>query len=323
MKKVLLVLFILLTPVLLIGGLNGCRNNNDGVTDKLRIVTTIFPEYDWVRAILGDQTDYAELTMLLDNGVDMHSYQPTADDMIRISTCDMFIYIGGESDAWVERALKEAVNKEMIVVNLLEALGDQAKEEEIVEGMEKETDEAEDTEYDEHIWLSLKNAEILCRVIADKLALVDPDRQAIYDANVTAYIEKLNALDVEYKAWADASESRTVLFADRFPFRYLVDDYGLTYYAAFAGCSSESEASFETIAFLAGKIDELNLSAVLTIEGTGHKLAETVVQTTLKKNARILSMDSMQSVNYNDIKSGTTYLSVMEKNLEVLKDALK
>lgn len=278
-----------------------------------------------MREILGDKADNAEVTMLLDNGVDLHSYQPTADDIIKISDCDLFIYVGGESDGWVEDALKEATNKEMQVINLLDMLGEQVKEEEVVEGMEAEEEESEDEdepEYDEHVWLSLKNAETLCNAITDALEEIDPANKDAYATNAASYLEKLAALDGEYQTVVDNAARKTVLFGDRFPFRYLVDDYGLSYYAAFAGCSAETEASFETISFLAGKVDELSLPCVLTIEGAQHKIAETIVQNTAEKNQSILTLDSMQSTTSTDVANGTTYLSVMESNLDVLKQAL-
>ena len=536
MKKItaLLLAFMMLTGVL--AGCNAAGNNSEttGTTssseqtstdsDKpdgksLKIVTTIFPEYDWVREILGDEAGNDELTMLLDNGVDLHSYQPTADDIIRISDCDLFIYVGGESDGWVENALKNATNKDMKVINLLEVLGDSVKNEEVVEGMQEtehqhdhskevstfeddevqdrslsdwagdwqsaypfaldgtlddafaamaeegkmtadeyktyyqngyktditnididgdhieftyedgkkvgsdykyvgyyiqnwstgtkaamyrfeaedkdsgapvyiefndhmiepaaaehfhirmsnesfdaivdpenswptffpadmtgeeicehmeghDHDEDEDHEHeegeehdheeekDEHVWLSLRNAEILSNAISKALQKLDPDNKDTYSANSDAYVKKLSALDAEYQTVVDGAKRKTVLFGDRFPFRYLVDDYGLDYYAAFVGCSAETEASFETISFLAKKVDELNLPCVLTIEGAQHKIAETIVKNTTAKNQNVLTMDSMQSTTSKDVANGTTYLSVMEQNLSVLKEAL-
>lgn len=363
-------------------------------TEKpLKVVTTIFPEYDWVRQILGERVGNAELTMLLDNGVDLHSYQPTADDIIKISDCDLFVYVGGESDGWVEDALKEATNKNMKVINLLDVLKDTVKTEEAVPGMQAEEGhnhgvadfadsdvkdrdlsdwngewqsaypyildgtldpvmekkaesgtktaeeykdssamtgaeiademlEHEEKEYDEHVWLSAKNAGTLCNAIAAALEEIDPANKEIYAANAKSYQEKLSALDAEYQSVVDNAARKTVLFGDRFPFRYLVDDYGLSYYAAFAGCSAESEASFETISFLAHKVDELNLPCVLTIEDAKHKIAETIVQNTVEKNQKILTLDSMQSTTTTDVENGTTYLSVMEDNLDILKQAL-
>ena len=334
------VFFALLAALMLVGILTGCTNQAEMPTvtaapagsqaqsaadEKIRIVTTIFPEYDWVREILGDKADSAEITMLLDNGVDLHSYQPTADDLIKISDCDLFVYVGGESDGWVEDALKSAANRDRKVIHLLEILGDSAKEEETVEGMQAEEEDHEDheeKEYDEHVWLSLKNAEVLVGAISAALQELDPDNKDTYAANADAYGQKLSALDAEYQKAVSAGTYKTLLFGDRFPFRYLVDDYGLRYYAAFAGCSAESEASFETVSFLARKVEELKLPCVLTIEGKNHKIAETIVQNTAGKNQKILTMDSMQSTTSQDVASGTTYLSLMEKNLDVLKEAL-
>ena len=316
--------------------------------NSLKIVTTIFPEYDWVKNIIGANPANAEITMLLNNGVDLHSYQPTVTDILKISICDLFIYVGGESDAWVDDALAEATNKNMVVINLLDVLGDAVKEEEIIEGMQAEEeehhhdhdhdhedadgdhhhehddeDEEEEVEYDEHVWLSLKNAAVICDCIADALKSIDAANAADYKANAASYIAKLNALDSKYADAVAAGSKKTLLFGDRFPFRYLVDDYGLNYYAAFVGCSAETEASFETIAFLANKVDELSLNAFMTIEGKDHRLAKTIADSTKAKNQKILTMDSMQSTTQKDIQNGTTYLSIMERNLETLKEALK
>lgn len=321
MKKILALLLALWIPAAV---LSGCAPQDDSAaSNKLNIVTTIFPAYDWVREILGAETDRAEITMLLDSGVDLHSYQPTVDDIVKISDCDLFLYVGGESDGWVDDALKNAPNKERKVIRLLDVLGDSAKAEETVEGMqEEEHDHEEEAEYDEHIWLSLKNAQVLVAAISEALQESDPARKDTYAANAAAYVEKLSALDGEYRAAVDSGKYKTLLFGDRFPFRYLADDYGLDYYAAFPGCSAETEASFETVSFLAGKMDALGLPCVLTIEGTQHKIAETIVQNTAQKNQQVLTMDSMQAVTANDAASGVSYLSIMEKNLSVLKKAL-
>lgn len=321
MKKILALLLALWIPAAV---LSGCAPQDDSAaSNKLNIVTTIFPAYDWVREILGAETDRAEITMLLDSGVDLHSYQPTVDDIVKISDCDLFLYVAGESDGWVDDALKNAPNKERKVIRLLDVLGDSAKAEETVEGMqEEEHDHEEEAEYDEHIWLSLKNAQVLVAAISEALQESDPARKDTYAANAAAYVEKLSALDGEYRAAVDSGKYKTLLFGDRFPFRYLADDYGLDYYAAFPGCSAETEASFETVSFLARKMDALGLPCVLTIEGTQHKIAETIVQNTAQKNQQILTMDSMQAVTANDAASGVSYLSIMEKNLSVLKKAL-
>lgn len=321
MKKILALLLALWIPAAV---LSGCAPQDDSAaSNKLNIVTTIFPAYDWVREILGAETDRAEITMLLDSGVDLHSYQPTVDDIVIISDCDLFLYVGGESDGWVDDALKNAPNKERKVIRLLDVLGDSAKAEETVAGMQEEKhDHEEEAEYDEHIWLSLKNAQVLVAAISEALQETDPARKDTYAANAAAYVEKLSALDGEYRAAVDSGKYKTLLFGDRFPFRYLADDYGLDYYAAFPGCSAETEASFETVSFLAGKMDALRLPCVLTIEGTQHKIAETIVQNTAQKNQQVLTMDSMQAVTANDAASGVSYLSIMEKNLSVLKKAL-
>lgn len=328
MKKILALLLALWIPAAV---LSGCAPQDaSAASNKLNIVTTIFPAYDWVREILGDETDRAEITTLLDSGVDLHSYQPTVDDIVKISECDLFLYVGGESDGWVEDALKNAPNKDRKVIRLLDVLGDSAKAEETVEGMQEEEhdheeeahDREEEAEYDEHIWLSLKNAQMLVAAISEALQESDPARKDTYAANAAAYAEKLSALDGEYRAAVDSGKYKTLLFGDRFPFRYLADDYGLDYYAAFPGCSAETEASFETVSFLAGKMDALGLPCVLTIEGTQHKIAETIVQNTAQKNQQVLTMDSMQAVTANDASSGVSYLSIMEKNLSVLKKAL-
>ena len=301
--------------------------NDNNKTEKVKIVTTIFPEYDWVRQIAGDKVSDMDITMLLDNGVDMHSYQPTADDIMKISDCDLFIYVGGESDEWVNDALKEAVNKDMQVIDLLDVLGEQVKIEELVEGMQdaehEEEEEHEEKEYDEHVWLSLKNAETLCDAIAEALGNADPDNKAVYDTNKAAYIDQLVSLDNQYREVVDQASMKTLLFGDRFPFRYMVDDYGLSYYAAFAGCSAESEASFETISFLAKKIDELGLKYVMTIEKSDQKIAKTIIENTQNKDQSILTLDSMQSTTSADVANGMTYLSIMEGNLNILKEALQ
>ena len=336
MKKIIAFLLIF---VLALGCFAACgAKPDDGKTTspanpsasggaRLKIITTIFPEYDWVRNILGDLADEADVTMLLDTGVDLHNYQPTAEDIIRINEADLFLHVGGESDAWVEDVLAEATGNGPVELNLLALLGDRVKEEEVVEGMEAEEEEAQEgeeegPEYDEHVWLSLKNAAFLCEKIADAIAAADPENEGTYRANAAAYIEKLNALDGAYAQAVAEAKVKTLLFGDRFPFRYLTDDYGLSYYAAFVGCSAETEASFETMAFLTEKVDSLGLTCVMAIEGPDHSIAETIARNAAADDIRILTMDSLQSTTAKDVADGKTYLGVMEKNLEVLKDAL-
>ena len=315
---------LLLAGMMLLGGLSGCSAPAEQ-EEGLSVVATIFPLYDWARQVIGEVPG-VELTWLQDTGVDMHSYQPTAQDMLRVSSCDLFLYIGGTSDSWVEDALAEAVNPAMQTVSMLEQLGSQARLEELAEGMQAEDHEGhshdEEVEYDEHIWLSLRNAQLLTSAIADALGQLDPDNVQAYADNAAAYCRQLEALDADYQAAVDAGTVDTLLFGDRFPFRYLVEDYGLDYYAAFPGCSAETEASFETIAFLAGKVDQLGLPAVLTIENSDQRVAQTIVQNTADRSAAILTIDSMQAVNAGDVEAGVSYLSLMEQNLDVLRQAL-
>ncbi len=316
---------------------------------KISIVTTIFPEYDWVREIVGNHADKFEITYLMNKGVDLHSYQASAEDIAKVSSADLFIYVGGESDTWAEDAIAEATNKDMKVINLLNSLGSDVKEEEVVEGMAAEDEhdhdhseeakdhdhseedkdhdhdhakEGEEVEYDEHVWLSLKNAQKLVMDIEADIESLDPDNAADYAANAQAYVKKLEELDKEYQKAVDESSVKYILVGDRFPFRYLVDDYGLKYSAAFVGCSAETEASFDTITFLAGKLDELGLKNVVTIENSNQKIAKTIIENTKNKDQGLLVLNSLQSVSQKDIDGGLTYLSVMKDNLEVLKKAL-
>ncbi|MGI6175982.1 MAG: metal ABC transporter solute-binding protein, Zn/Mn family [Christensenellales bacterium] len=513
MKKIL---SCLLAFILIAAAFSACDHQAPSASDpnsatnagKFSIIATTFPQYDWIQQILGEKIEDVELTLLLDDGVDLHSYQPTVEDIAKISSCDMFIHVGGESDAWVHDALEAATNKNMIVINMMEVLGDKVKEEEIVEGMEDSHDhghgeidpddihdrplldwqgdwttiekalqsgaldeyvdhnahengndfemqksayaqrwkseyetltisdtsitfdgvsadytyigyrlvesdhggsvwygfEAQDKEAgvplyiafydhgtggghdndhgheedhdhghesphyhlrygnesfvaltaiegwsptyflsdatgeeiaetmsghshsheheDEHVWLSLKNAQILCGHIAEGLKKLDGANGSVYTSNTEAYNEKLAELDSAYQSTVDNATGNTLLFGDRFPFRYLVDDYGISYFAAFSGCSAETEASFETIVFLADKMDELALEHVMVIENADQSIASTVIESTESKGQNILVLDSMQSVTAQHVSSGTTYLSIMESNLEVLKKAL-
>ena len=319
MKKMISVLL----ACLLVLGMIGCSESGAGSSDQLSIVTTIFPLYDWTREILGDNGGNVELTMLLDSGVDLHSYQPTAQDMAKIATCDVLIYVGGESDAWMKDALAAVKNKDLVIINALDVLGDTVVEEEIVDGMEQEHEEEleEDPEADEHIWLSLRNAQTVSSYIAQQLCAVDAEHAAAYTENAASYCARLSQLDAQYQEVVDGAAYDTLLFADRFPFRYLALDYNLSYYAAFSGCSAETEASVETITFLAEKLTERNLPAVMIIDGSDGSIASTVIQTA-GANPQILTLNSLQSVTAEDAANGADYLSIMQSNLEVLKDAL-
>ena len=301
------------------------ESSSSGSGNKLKIVATIFPEYDGIREILGDRLKDVDLTLLLDNGTDLHSFQPAVKDIMKVSSCDLLIYVGGESDQWIEDALKSAANPDIKTINLMETLKDFIKEEETVEGMQEKhhSHEEDEKEYDEHVWTSLRNASAAAEVIADTLAELDPENSDIYKENLRSYQGELSSLDNEYQKTVDQSTHKTLLFADRFPFRYLVDDYGISYYAAFSGCSAESEASFKTITFLAEKVDELGLKEVFTIEKSDDRIAETVIENTRDKDQKVAVLNSMQSITSEEIVDGTTYLSIMEDNLKVLKAALK
>jgi len=325
MKRITAILLALIVPITI---LHGCyKPVKPPQNSKIRVVCTVFPQYDWARQIIGDKADNFELMLLLNNRIDLHSYQPTVDDMVQISTCDLFIYVGGKSDGWAYELLKGAVNNDMIVINLLDVLGNAAQEEEIIEGMEEEPEDEGgndgEIEYDEHVWLSLRNAIVFCTAIADALSSLDDADADRYYGNLSAYTESLEALDIEYRAMVDEAPIKTLLFGDRFPFRYLMDDYGLTSYAAFSGCSAETEASFDTIVFLANKVDELGLKTVLVTESADQSIAGTIINNTEHKNQRILVLDAMQSVSQNDIQDGATYRSIMESNLAVLREALR
>ena len=315
---------------------------------KISIITTIYPEYAWTKEILGKRTDSVNLTLLIKNGIDLHSYKPTAHDVAKIASADMVIYVGGESDEWIKDALTASPKKGRVEINLMEALGDRVKAEEIVEGMQAEDEhhhehaeehehehhdehaEAhehhhhdEDVENDEHVWLSLKNAEILVKKIAEELSKIDAAHASAYKQNAEAYIAQIQSLDAEYRTAVESAARKTVLFGDRFPFRYLVDDYGIKYYAAFVGCSAESEASFETIAFLAGKMDSESLPSIFIIENGNDKIAKAVLAASKKsQDAQILTINSMQSITEKQINDGINYISLMRANLENLKKAL-
>jgi zinc transport system substrate-binding protein len=312
--------------VLLSAALIGCSapksKNNDG---RLNIVCTNFSEYDWTREIIGD-TDSADVTYLLESGMDIHNYQPDAEDIMTISSCDMFIYVGGESENWVSDALSNKTNKDMKIVKLFDAVNGNIKLEEHKEGMEEEEEEhdhdEDEPEYDEHIWLSVKNAEIICNDICNKLCELDSTNADKYKANLSAYTSKLQALDNDYTEMAENAKVKTLLFGDRFPFRYLVEDYGLDYYAAFKGCSAETEASFETIANLAEKLDEFDLDTVFIIENSSDAIAKSIINSSGNKKASIEKLNSLQSVTSDDIKHGASYISLMNDNLETLKKVL-
>ena len=295
MKKKLLLLLPLLA--LLLGG---CARPAE--SRKLQVVAAIFPEYDWVRQLTAGD-DSLELTLL--------------EDMVAVSQCDLLVFGGGESDEWLEELLREPSNPSQQVVELLPLLGETAHQAETVDGMQVR--EAED-ETDEHVWLSLRNAQRFCTAITDSLCALNPGNTALYRANLAKYLEQLEALDESYRETVQAGRLDTIVVCDRFPFRYLVEDYGLKYYAAFPGCSAEAGASFETVVFLAERARELRVNALLVTESSDGRLANTVAENS-GGHAAVLTLNSMQSVSADTAKD-SSYLSVMEQNCQVLEQAL-
>ncbi|SHH71330.1 zinc transport system substrate-binding protein [Fibrobacter sp. UWCM] len=345
MKKVASIAISFFALAILLTACNTESGKKDSAPEKISVVATIYPQYDWLKNVIGERADAVDLKLLIKNGTDLHSYKPSAKDIATIAKADLVVYVGGESDEWIEKALEATPKEGRIALNLMKALGDHVKKEEIVEGMqaeehehaEKHEDEHhehaeatsehhhhEEVENDEHIWLSLKNAWILVNALTQSLSKVDSANSSIYTANAVLYNAKLWEMDKEFATAVSDASQKTVLFGDRFPFRYLVDDYGIKYYAAFAGCSAESEASFETVTFLANKMDSLALPAILTIDGSDGKIARAILDASKNsKNAQVLTLNSMQSVTDEQIKAGVDYLSIMRDNLEVLKKALK
>ncbi|MDE6657245.1 MAG: metal ABC transporter substrate-binding protein, partial [Oscillospiraceae bacterium] len=298
MKKFMSVLA--LSALLL--NLTGChvtQANQTSNLDKLTIVCTAFPEYDWTKELLGSHVEDVNLIYLLNNGMDLHNYQPSAKDMITISNCDVFIYTSNGSENWVNDVLREVTNSDMQVINLMDIVS--VKEEELKEGMQPEEQEETEPEYDEHVWLSVRNAEMICNAINHILCEIDSEHVQDYQANLASYQEKLDNLDKNFAQMTEQSSVKTMIFADRFPFRYFADDYGLDYYAVFTGCSAETESSFETILFLAQKIDALHADNIFKIENSSDDLAESIIASTSEKNQNIINLNSMQSVNTEDI----------------------
>ncbi len=334
---------ILMCVLCLTGVMNGCTATGN-TDDKVTIVCTNFPLYDWTRNLLGESD--AEVILLLDNGTDMHSFQPSAEEMIQIADCDMLVHVGGESDVWLKDALETNPNAERIVINLMEVLEEDVREEHYVEGMQvthvhtdgSVCDEEHDHEIhdeesvsqehsgndslDEHVWLSLRLAAKSCVAIEEALCLVLPHEAEKIHLNAAAYYEELMALDQKYvDAVMNRETNEAIIVADRFPFMYMMTDYGLEYYAAFPGCSTESEADFETVVYLAEKVKEYQTAVVLITESGTNTLADTVFANAGTEGQTVV-LHSIQVVYQSDIEAGNSYLNYMEENLEVLKKVL-
>lgn len=292
---------------------------------KIQVITTIFPPYDFVRQIGGD---YVEAEMLLKPGMEAHSYEPTPRDIIRITESDLFLYAGGESDVWVEELL-EGNDTRVHAHSLLEWV--EPLEEEAAEGMQSrghdhDHDHKEDAgvhleegEYDEHVWTSPANAILIVEKIRDTFCAIDPDRAGIYEENARAYLEQLRRLDSDYRQVIGEAKRHTVIFGDRFPFLYLVKTYGLDYHAAFPGCSSETEPSAATIAFLTDEVRQDHIPVVFYLELSNAKVADAIAEVT---GARTAMLHSCHTLTREEMQRGESYLSLMRQNLEQLKLAL-
>lgn len=305
MKK-FLSLILIFCLILCAISLVSCSNFD---SDKPLIVCSIIPEYDWVLNVLGDEAENFNVISLCSNGVDIHSYQPSINDTIRMSSCDMFIYSGGESQEWVDDVLANAKNKDMLVIKGLDVIGDRAIQEE------------DEDELDEHVWLSLRNAELIVEDIANKLGILDSENKDKYLANANSYLLKLSSLDEEYVEFTSNCSKKLLLFGDRFPFRYMVEDYNLSYYAAFSGCSTETNASVGMIIDLAKLADENNLSTILRLEDSDGRVAQKIMESS--KADKVLIIDSMQAITMKKYNNGHTYLYAMTYNLDILKLALQ
>lgn len=320
--------------------LSGCTGPTTAEQDENVILCTTFAAYDWVREILGD-TDTFTCRMLVDNGVDLHSYQPSAQDIMKIADCRMLVYVGGESDTWVSDALAESGNEDIVAISLLDLVGDRALNEVELEGVEghhhhdhdnedhdhdEHGHEAEitdhDDHYDEHVWLSLKNAIVCTETLADAITKLDSCNSKKYAANAKDYTGKLEALDADYQTMRDTATQTTILIGDRFPFLYLAEDYDIHYFAAYSGCSADVEASVHTVTYLTEKLQEYKLPAIYVVDNGTDSLARTIAESA-DMTPEILHLSSMQSVTKEDIQKGCTYLSYMEENLQMLKEGLQ
>jgi zinc transport system substrate-binding protein len=281
---------------------------------QINIVTTIFPQYDFARHIAGGK---AQVSMLLKPGAESHSYEPTPQDIIKLKNSDIFIYVGGESDEWVKNILGSLDTSKMQIIALLDCVP--PVEEEVVEGMQEEDGEEAEAEYDEHVWTSPRNAKLIVQKIAATLCAVDTPNASFYRQNADAYLAELDRLDADFLALVKNAKRKTLIFGDRFPFRYFTDAYGLKYAAAFPGCSTETDANPQTIRFLIDKTRQENIPVVLHIELSTQKMAKTIAEAA---QAEVRQLHSAHNLSRQDLKNGLGYLDFMEQNLLVLREAL-
>lgn len=286
-------------------------------SDKLKVIATIFPQYDFVRAVAGDKV---ELRMLLSPGVESHGFEPTLQDISDIEKSDLFIYVGGESDEWVNDVLSTVNSSSLKTISLIDAVSTLKEEE--VEGMEEDENEheEEENEVDEHVWTSPVNAIKIVNKICDTLCELDVENSEYYKSNASEYVKKLEKLDSDFLEVVENARVKTLVFAERFPFRYLTEQYGLKYYAAFKGCSSNSEPSLATINFLAQKVKDEKISKVLYTEFSNGNVADAICNMTGSTKAEL---HSCHNVSKEDFNNGVTYLELMERNVDVLREVLK
>lgn len=314
MKKsitIILALMLLLT----LGGCGGGAYETGG--EGLSIVTTVFPAFDFAREIAGER---ANVCLLVPPGSETHSFEPTAQDIIRVQDCDLFICNGGESEAWVGEILG-GMDDEIPALYMLDCVD--ALEEETKEGMqttgEEEHGDEEGPEYDEHVWTSPVNAAKICAAICGRLCEIDAENADYYRQNLASYTKELEALDGEFREIVSAAEQKTVIFADRFPVRYFVEEYGLDYYAAFPGCADDAEPSARTVAFLIDKVREEECRDVFYIEFSNEKMADVICEDT---GCGKLLFHSCHNVSRDELQQGASYIGLMTENAERLREAL-
>jgi len=318
-KHMLRLLAALFAAALLSGcGSTAGSSTSSASEDKLLVTATVFPAYDFARAVCGD---LAEVELLLPPGAESHSYEPTPKDILEVEGSDLFVYLGGDSDAWVETLL-ESIDGGVNGMKMMDCV--KLKEEAHTEGMtaEKESDHGagEVLEYDEHVWTAPVNAATITTAIGEQMAELDPDHAADYRANAADYAGKLMELDKEFHDFFETVNNKTMVFGDRFPLRYFADEYGLDCYAAFPGCSTQTEPSAATIAFLTRKVEQEKLGTVYYIEFSNHLVADSIAEAT---GAQTALFHSCHNVSQADMDAGATYLTLMEKNLETLKATMK